>query len=349
MKIIDLLIEEGLKEVMFIGDSDQAIYEWRTAKPQLFVEKSEHYHTIPLNESLRSSQKICNFIQNLSSLDCKISAINDEVKDFDFIPEIWDYNENCYEEIIENFISLCREREIKLDNENIAILVRSEDLLKKISGIKSNVPQSPWKNTFTKEIAQSKYLFTNGNYYKGFNCLEKAVFKKIKNYYTASENDKKAFIDRYEFKKWRKDIGNIMHNIPETNCKLGEWIKKANTSLKDIEILDPLEIKIKGGPYKKIYNNLSFDELFKTESKQVKKEEYILGTIHSVKGETFEAVLLILKERTTVGKYTKLLSEDINNCEELRNVYVAITRPKKILVIAVPKKDKVGWENKFYN
>jgi len=39
MKIIDLLIDNGLKEVMFIGDPDQAIYEWRTAKPQLFVEK----------------------------------------------------------------------------------------------------------------------------------------------------------------------------------------------------------------------------------------------------------------------------------------------------------------------
>jgi len=349
MKIIDLLIDNGLKEVMFIGDPDQAIYEWRTAKPQLFVEKFERYYTISLNESLRSSQKICNFIQNLSSLDCKISAINDEVKDFDFIPEIWGYNENCYDEIIENFISVCCEREIELNNENIAILTRSQELLKKISGIKSNSQQSPWKNTFTKEIAQSKYLFTNGNYYKGFNCLEKAVFKKIKNYYTASENDKKVFVDRYGFKKWRKDIGNIMHNIPDTNCRLGEWIENANTSLKDIKILDPLEIKIKGGRYKEIYKSLSFDELFKTESKQVKKEEYILGTIHSVKGETFEAVLLILKDRTSGGKYIKLLSKDINSCEELRNVYVAITRPKKILVIAVPEKDKAEWESKFYD
>jgi superfamily I DNA/RNA helicase len=349
MKIIDLLIEKGLKEVMFIGDSDQAIYEWRTAKPQLFVEKSERYHTIPLNESLRSSQKICDFIQNLSSLDYKIRAINDEVKDFDFVPEIWGYNEDCYDEIIENFIGLCREREIELNNENIAILARSEDLLKKISGITSNVPQSPWKDIFTKEIAKSKYLYINGNYYKGFNSLEKAVFKKIKDSPIVNENDKKTFIDRYGFKKWRKDIGNIMCKIPETNCKLGDWVEITKASLKDIEILNPLEIKIKGGIYKKIYNNLSFDELFKTESKQVKKEEYILGTIHSVKGETFEAVLLILKERTTGGKYIKLLSEDINNCEELRNVYVAITRPKKILVIAVPKKDKVGWGNKFYN
>jgi superfamily I DNA/RNA helicase len=349
MKIVDLLIDNGLKEVMFIGDPDQAIYEWRTAKPQLFVEKFEHYHTISLNESLRSSQKICNFIQNLSSLNCKIRAINDEVKDFDFVPEIWGYNGNCYDEIIENFISLCREKEIKLNNENIAILARSEDLLKKISGITSNVSQSPWKDIFTKEIAKSKYLYTNGNYYNGFNSLEKAVFKKIKDSPTVNENDKKTFIDRYGFKKWRKNIGNIMCKVSETNCKLGDWVEITKTSLKDIEILDPLEIKIKGGIYKKIYNNLSFDELFKTESKQVKKEEYILGTIHSVKGETFEAVLLILKERTTGGKYIKLLSEDINNCEELRNVYVAITRPKKILVIAVPEKDRVKWENKFYN
>jgi len=204
MKIIDLLIEEGLKEVMFIGDSDQAIYEWRTAKPQLFVEKSEHYHTITLNESLRSSQKICDFIQNLSSSDYKIRAINDEVKDFDFVPEFWGYNEDCYDEITENFISLCREREIELNNENIAILARSEDLLKKISGITSNVPQSPWKDIFTKEIANSKYLYINGNYYKGFNSLEKAVFKKIKDSPIVNENDKKTFIDRYGLRNGEK-------------------------------------------------------------------------------------------------------------------------------------------------
>jgi len=90
---------------------------------------------------------------------------------------------------------------------------------------------------------------------------------------------------------------------------------------------------------------LNFDELFALNEKKIFEKDYLIGNVHSIKGETFDAVLFIVRDSTT---YRKLYKNIINDkIEELRIVYVAITRPRKILVIAVPKKDKPYWENKF--
>lgn len=70
-----------------------------------------------------------------------------------------------------------------------------------------------------------------------------------------------------------------------------------------------------------------------------------LGTIHKVKGKTFEAVLLILKSgyKTKINEFIK--NNDFN--EELRNIYVAITRPRKILILATPTDEK-EWRSLFF-
>ena len=47
-----------------------------------------------------------------------------------------------------------------------------------------------------------------------------------------------------------------------------------------------------------------------------------------------------------MGYYTTLLKEgNYTSEEEIRNVYVAMTRPRKLLVLAVPnEKDKIAWK-----
>ncbi len=105
-----------------------------------------------------------------------------------------------------------------------------------------------------------------------------------------------------------------------------------------------LAIKAKNG-------NITFEEIFDKNTPQLTGINHKLGTIHSVKGETFEAVLVILK-RGGIGKYYKtLITENvgIEDNEELRIVYVGVTRPKKLLVLAVPDNDKQSWETKFLN
>src|SRR5690606_17079267 len=131
--------------------------------------------------------------------------------------------------------------------------------------------------------------------------------------------------------------------LPKTDITLGQWIIAANEALTKNNINFQLSIKNAGKGY-------SFNQIFLYEKEKIVDRNYRLGTVHSVKGETFEATLLILKTRG-IGKAYKTILRDnisISDSEELRIAYVGMTRPRKILVIAVPNQEnKTAWENKL--
>jgi len=96
--------------------------------------------------------------------------------------------------------------------------------------------------------------------------------------------------------------------------------------------------------------SLTVDSIFSITKKEQLRKNYRLGTVHSVKGRTFEAVLLFLKKKGVGKQYKTLLKEGkvTTDNEELRIVYVRITRPRKILAMAVPgKEEKLCWENRL--
>jgi len=107
MRIIDLLIANGLNEVMLVGDPDQAIFEWNDARPDLLIQKfNEWNNSVYLNENRRSSQKICNFTFGISSLTEVSTSVNKEVKDFEYQPNVILYNNNL-PQIVTAFIAEC--------------------------------------------------------------------------------------------------------------------------------------------------------------------------------------------------------------------------------------------------
>jgi len=98
-----------------------------------------------------------------------------------------------------------------------------------------------------------------------------------------------------------------------------------------------------------MYSKLNFKELFSQsgDSKLI-YTNYTLGTVHSIKGETFEAILFFVKKKGGDNRnYNTILNSQIIENEELRIVYVAISRPRKILVIACPEKDVSVWATRF--
>lgn len=59
--IIDALVAAGLHHVVLVGDENQAIYEWNTARPDLFTARAtaDGWKTSVLKESYRCSPAIC--------------------------------------------------------------------------------------------------------------------------------------------------------------------------------------------------------------------------------------------------------------------------------------------------
>lgn len=352
MRIIDKLIENGLKEIILVGDPDQAIFEWNEAKPELFKERYSSWkeNSIELNENRRSSQNICNFTHNLSSLDNPSEAISDDVKNFSFVPEIIVYDQKLYgsiKETIDHFLNLCKDHGINIDNENVAILYRSKDFIFLIDNIKKEKTSnnSPWniKDRLTKDFVQGKYFCDNKKFKEGFKIIEKAVIKAFENKNYCSVSDIKERIDKTGFVKHRLKVYKIYKKLPETKTKLNEWVKEAKANFSGNDISIKFDIKSENA-------GITIDALFATTKKEQLRKIYRLGTVHSVKGETFEAVLLFLKKKGVRNQYKTLLKEGkvTTDSEELRIVYVGITRPKKLLVMAVPsEEDKLCWENRL--
>lgn len=351
MKIIDLLIGNGLEEIAIVGDPDQAIFEWNKAKPNLFIDKHQEWKDNsphPLNENRRSSQAICNFTFKLSSLKEPSESINEEVNDFNFKPQIWSYDPQKLNAIVEQFISLCSENDIEINPKNVAVIYRSKDIFNEITGInKIEYNKTPWKDgdKYTKDFAKGKYLYEKGDLRGGFEYIEKALITKEYDLSFCAQKNIEESIEQNGFTQHRRLVHQIIDSLPKTNCTLIEWVSKTNELFNEDGLGITLAIKAKNG-------NITFEEMFDKNSPQLTGINHKLGTIHSVKGETFEAVLVILKRRGGIGNYyRRLITENvgIEDNEELRIVYVGVTRPRKLLVLAVPDDDKQSWETKFLN
>lgn len=352
METVELLIESGLKEVMLIGDPEQAIFEWRDAKPQLLEQKYSQWNenSLTLDENWRSSQKICNFFQKMSSFPRAPEAINREVRGFEAYPEIWDYSNQNYNEIVNKFLKHCENWDIRFYVSDITVLVRGRDLAKVIQGggeTETSLP--PWQNDITEGVCYSKFLFDIKQFRDSFYQMEKEICKRLINRTYCSSKDLEDTVNEQGFIKWRKQVFALLSSLPKTDCTLGDWINMANERLGDESILKRGEFAIKGGQNKKLYAQMSFNSLFMSDDAGSIDNNYIIGTVHSVKGQTLDAVLLILKEKAAnAKKYVNMLSEKIIDNEELRIVYVAITRPRKVLVVAVPQSEKEVWVKKFF-
>lgn len=88
-ELINLLKEKGVKNIMLVGDLDQAIYEWRGAKPELFHNffKNSKQHTLIYN--YRSSPNIINktnqlINKNINRVNVEFKTVNPEYKDIVF-------------------------------------------------------------------------------------------------------------------------------------------------------------------------------------------------------------------------------------------------------------------------
>lgn len=141
------------------------------------------------------------------------------------------------------------------------------------------------------------------------------------------------------FRCYRKKMLDIIQKLPSTNNTLSNWI--AELQQKGINLTVELDKA-----------NVSIESLFRTSNHQLRQARPYLKTIHSVKGMTLEAILVFLSKKAVHTNYATILNNpakySVDNNEELRIVYVACTRPKKLLWIAVPSDDVECWTNKLF-
>ena len=341
MKIIDILVDNGLREVMLVGDTDQSIYEWRKAEPTLFQKKIEDWEKIELNDNWRSSQHICNWSHKLSSLPVCSNAKNANICKFSVAPQIWPRGINS-EKLIAQFIVFCEEHGIYPSKNRISILARSNSTIDNLLGNHQNYTHPPWNHQITKYVALSKWCFDNNRYKDALKHLEHAIALHLTKQPFVSFDDIRKQVEGHGFHKWRSTMYIILKDMPTFSGKLQQWVMAANAVLASHALCTGLNLKIKK---RTIYEKMDTKELFADEL-TIKNNIYY-GTVHSVKGQTLDAVMLFLNEKDGNTKYESILTKPPIESENKRIIYVAMTRPKQILVLAVPDNKITLWKDYF--
>ncbi|SNR97871.1 UvrD-helicase domain-containing protein [Flavobacterium sp. ov086] len=371
MKIIDILNEQGGGNIMLVGDRDQSIFEWNDAKPELFDQKYNLWDKILLNQNRRSSQLICNFIKNLSSFE-EINAVNEKVKDSAIEPSIYGYitpknatakdktiitleqSVENFKEILNNFLDECRKNKIPIDKENTAVLYRGNSSSKYL-GLRSDLNDFetiPWitNHHHVKNIIKGRHMYENGSFNKGYKLMEKGYFEALMRPSNPQFYCNTQFVaDRIYtngIKQHRKEVFSFIECLPASKDKtLNEWVEQANKALREAAFA--LEFRIESQ-----FGNIAIDDYFGEDLNSEKLHPFYFGTVHSVKGKTFQAVLLLLGKKAVRKNYATIITSDLavlnaNDLEELRIVYVALSRPEILLQMAVPDSDLALWTGKM--
>lgn len=344
MAIIDTLSKCGAESIMLIGDPDQAIFEWNTANPHLFMEKygSPDWYSLDLSENRRSSEKICQLANCFSGNEMYSIAVD---KDYAEKPCLISHlgTFESVNQITDDFIKKCKE--LGLNESDYAIIFRGQSFGEKYFGLANNdnafTSNSPWINGCysVRDIVYGKYLIDQGKYREGLLLIEKGCYKIAKQINYVSNKIIQKEISEIGFRLHRKKMMDFILKLPDTNTTLSDWISE----LQHNGIKLPVRIE---------EANVNIESLFRTSNQEIRQERPYLRTIHSVKGMTLEAILVFIPKKAVNTNYTTILNapakHDIHNNEELRIVYVAFTRPKKVLWIAVPADDVDCWKDKLF-
>jgi len=366
MEILNILMENGLENIMLLGDPDQAIFEWKTAEPTLFNEKyiqwKKNHKSIILNETYRCSKEITSYLSKLSN-----NTIISKLRDHDNYKPVISGNKSNLNDNVKKFLEEINEKNI--DKNQVAILFRSKKDLNKLNNhpvytdeyifkdskkdlnyfqhtMKSNerIPNKDKVKSYSKNIIKGAFNYLNNNFKESFNEFEIAYIKVIFDKYKNINNEKIKKIEEKGYYNYKKDVFNFMKQFIKPKSKnelIDEWIVNNNEIFKGKSnnklYINRIKTKEKSSSIK-LNEKLTWDMLDYDDFQKL--DDIFIGTIHSAKGKTFDAVLLILNSKCTKVLDKKHLDDE----EELRNLYVGMSRAKKYLHMVVPNDDLCKWE-----
>jgi len=349
MEIIDLLSENGATTVVIVGDPDQAIYEWRDATPEYFKNKltDDKWNSLFLTVNFRSSQHICNATSKFSAvLDGKQPTLaRGEYADFDTKPILLQFKgKNRRENVVSWFKQLCDSKRINPDSDSVAILTRGR--------IHSNteIPDL-WKTTETHLLALATYLWHCASRKEAYVQCEKALFYMMIGDANGLSSDeiRKVIENTMEYSAWKKKVILLLTSLPKASSSLREWKCSLTEKIEELkqlgtisftkpqDISDIIKLKTRIRVNKKSYSTEFLDRPLQEYFEKRTTNGTIFSSVHGVKGESFDATLLMIESNTGNTITPSFLNSGPLDDELMRIAYVAITRPRKLLVVSIPK------------
>lgn len=329
--LLTIIRNHGSK-ITLVGDPDQCIYEFSMAS----VDSLRHLKTEwnltekPLNQSFRCNKKIAKVVRCFGD-NCQLTGVSSS-KNSDCEAFIFCEEDKQFEFSLKRFERALVDAEIPIDRS--AILCRGHS---QIEGIRGKAAYTDLQG-MTKDLGQACfYRDYRKDYHRAREIVESVLRQIIDNDKLWKSIDEAPTSNKsMEIKKIIWKFVKHPEGLPPITLGCEDWIDKLRESINQLALdisgskVNKLGIKIRKSGISKDKQNapLFYPKVnFSTGIRQ--------STIHGVKGESIDAVLVIgsVKFWNAVLKSSK----EGKSSEDKRLAYVAMSRARHLLVIGLPK------------
>ncbi len=323
-------VRENGSKVTLIGDPDQCIYEFSMAEPTSLPALKEKWGLPekPLSQSFRCNNKIAAAVRNIGGNDAFVGC--GEGNNQSHRPFIVRDTTDHFSHSIAKFEQAVKSAEI--NKSSSAIICRAHQ---QIEAIRGEVHYTKLKG-MTKDLAMAAFLRdVRKDYKRASEIVEKVLRSIIEDHAFWERLDESPDSDesrRIKVEIWR--FVKLESGLPSMNLKGGEWLLQLRQGLG--KLLASLGFKDVVNLAQKIRKTGLTDNqlalpLFESQKlfPAIRQE-----TIHKVKGESIDAVLVLGSVRFWNAVVDAISSGA--STEERRLAYVAMTRARHLLVVGLP-------------
>jgi len=326
--------------LQIVGDLNQSIFEFRNVNPAhvaSFAQK-QGFSRKTLTSNYRSNQSIVDLCSRLIESPRRIQGCGSMICDTPCI--LWQYTDETFESLPECFGNLITR--VGLDKQKCCIVARGKTVLKQLH------PQEERRADPAELFGTALscwYLPDRSTTDIGVALHSVGKSLSLLAYSGRGHHQKQYCPDDVDPKVWRIFLADVLddasglHPFAQT-LSWSQWTRKLRSYLESIWVLLPVEGKGWSevarrvrAPKNRGRTSIAEEMQFVSHTSSLR-----ITTIHDVKGETFEALLLVSSKdrRSQGGHFEHWLHPKPGKQEYRRFAYVACSRPQHLLVVATP-------------
>lgn len=334
--LLDILAKAG-SVVSLIGDIHQSIFGFNFATGAYLREFAQRNGvlSLPLTQNRRSLPPIVKFSNALAGTDSKPHRDVCERLSGTFY---WSYEDKQLPQLLSAWATALKAGKYELSEG--AVLVRGNSLLKRVSTGSEEVGQSAVKHFAAAAAVREQ----RGDIAKALEHCANGVTMLVDGLPPSFVSDLKMLFGDGDLVAMRRLVWALIRN-PGTGIPLGtlnakdEWLPQLKKNLGDW--LDLVEARTRYRRFASWGNRVTTKEvpdrpLVVSDFGQNNWSGLRFGTVHSVKGEGISAVMFL----TAKGNLDAMVAG--TGDEEGRIGFVAATRARDLLVVAIPKNTSEG-------
>jgi DNA helicase II / ATP-dependent DNA helicase PcrA len=329
LRCLGLLHATGkLGSLVLVGDFDQAIYSFSRADPSKCRQFAQicGLQTLRLTENFRSSQLICDVTYRFSSRQSPDIA-RGPYRDSPILPELLRYSPQNLADLVERYRNRLKTLAIKPDAARI--LVRTTRLADAFNG-----------RSDTEDAPAVRVLGTAAARLEAGLQLNPITVRAVENLLATLAWDESArqALGPEQRQALRDQTTTLLNSLPPLDQPINDWIAATRTVVTNVLTRLNLQPAITPGQRLRAGGARTQRTARQAFSSNL-PGSLEAQSIHQAKGESYDAVLLVAarpsggrdQARTWVGA-----AVDNQLAEEIRVAYVALTRARRYLAVALP-------------